>query len=244
MNPKEKIYTQSLPSGLSFDMIRVEGGSFDMGSNDPEALDSEKPVHRVTVPTFYIGKYLVTQEVWEAIMKKNPASYIGEKKPVEQVSWEDAHQFIQKLNAQTNQAYHLPSEAEWEFAARGGIHTEGYLYAGSDKLKEVGWYDGNSNLNGTLPVGLKMANELGIYDMSGNVFEWCEDDWHGNYEGAPTDGSTWIEGGRRGSRRVVRGGYWFRRCAALPCLLSQRRRAGRSRQRHWVSVGVVSPFGR
>ena len=137
---------------------------------------------------------------------------------MEQVSWDDAQAFLEKLNAlpevqryleqldPQGDKFRLPSEAEWEFAARGGRNTNGFKYAGSNKLKEVGWYDENSYYE-TKPVGLKFPNELGLYDMSGNVYEWCADAWHGNYEDAPEDGSAWMEGGDQ-NIRVVRGGSW------------------------------------
>ena len=201
-------HKEILESGFSFEMVWVGGGIFEMGGSDAEAYEDEHPVHEVAVPSFYLGKYPVTQELWKEVMGNNPSVFKGEDRPVETVSWEEAQAFIQKLNQETGKSYRLPSEAEWEFGARGGIHSEGYLYSGSDKLKEVGWYDANSG-HGTHSVGLKMANELGIFDLSGNVYEWCEDDWHGSYKGAPADGSAWIDHEERGSRRVVRGGSWL-----------------------------------
>ena len=139
-------------------------------------------------------------------MKDNPSFFTGDSRPVETVSWEDAQAFIQKLNELTGKVYRLPAEAEWEYAARGGQHSKGYKYAGSNKLKEVGWYRENSHVE-TKAVGLKYSNELGLYDMSGNVWEWVEDQWHGNYEGAPTDGSAWVDK-EEGTSRVLRGGSW------------------------------------
>ncbi|MEM7373428.1 MAG: formylglycine-generating enzyme family protein [Bacteroidota bacterium] len=224
-------YTETLPAGLSFEMILVEGGHFMMGGEGEDALDSETPVHSVSVPSFYLGRYLCTQALWQTIMGKNPSRFPGEERPVETVSWKDTQAFIARLNRLTGQAYRLPTEAEWEFAARGGIHSEGYLYAGSDKLREVGWYKENATEN-TKAVGLLLPNELGLYDMSGNIFEWCADDWHETYRGAPSDGTAWIDGelteeqnkgwlaalkGRpatrpmsssRGSHRILRGGGW------------------------------------
>ncbi len=199
---------------IAFDMIYVAGGSFRMGSEAEEAFDREQPVHSVQVPDFHLGRFLVTQALWQAVMGENPSWLQGDDRPVEQVSWEDCHLFIDRLNAKTGKAYRLPTEAEWEYAARGGSLSEGYLYAGSDELEEVAWYGANSG-NQSQPVGLKLPNELGIYDMSGNVLEWCEDDWHGSYEGAPADGSAWIDSGNRGTYRVCRGGHWLysaRRC--------------------------------
>ncbi|HNL39237.1 MAG TPA: formylglycine-generating enzyme family protein [Saprospiraceae bacterium] len=210
------IYTETFPSGFSFDMIHVEGGAFRMGGDDPEATGEEKPVHEVTVPAFYLGKFPVTQGLWKAVMGNNPSYFKGDLRPVETVSWVDAQGFIKRLNSATEESrkkqglgpYRLPTEAEWEFAARGGAYPEGYLYAGSDKLKEVGWYDENSN-NQTQDVGLLMGNELGLYDLSGNVYEWTEDHWHENYkDNPPADGSAWLSADPR-APRVVRGGYYF-----------------------------------
>jgi formylglycine-generating enzyme required for sulfatase activity len=172
-----------------------------------------------------LGKYPVTQALWQAVMKNNPSYFPGADRPVEQVSWEDCQEFIHKLNAQTKGRYRLPSEAEWEFAARGGVRSEGYLYAGSDKLEEVGWYGDNSGSE-THPVGHKLPNELGLYDLSGNVYEWCRDDWHDSYERSEgfkplaMDGSAWVDQPQRASYRVVRGGGWF--YAARGCRVSDR----------------------
>ena len=209
------ITEQNLPNGATFDMLLIESGEFDMGGADEEAYDEEKPVHRVTVPSFYLGKYPVTQSVWTAVMESSPSSFKGDQRPVERVSWEDAREFISKLNDMTGKSYRLPSEAEWEYAARGGVllEGEGYLYAGSDNLKQVGWYNENSD-GETHDVGLKYPNELGLYDLSGNVWEWCQDQWHDNYEGAPDDGAAW-EDRDTGTYRVLRGGsftYNSRRC--------------------------------
>ena len=215
---KNKNYTETLPSELSFEMIYIKEGSFMMGNDDNKAYDWEKPVHKVTVPSFYLGKYLLTQVLWEAVMGNNPSRFKGENRPVEQVSWEDTQIFIQKLNEMTGRTYRLPTEAEWEFAARGGIHTEEYRYAGSDKLKEVGWYEENSS-GQTHPVGQKLGNELSLYDMSGNVWEWVEDQWHSDYTGAPKDGSAWLNADK-GASRVLSGGSWIR--SARRCRVSDR----------------------
>jgi sulfatase modifying factor 1 len=200
-------FTEELATGLSFEMVYVEGGEFEMGGKDAEAYDDEKPVHSVHVPAFFLGPYPVTQELWEQIMGNNPSSFKGTTRPVEKVSWHDAHAFLEKLNAETGKNYRLPTEAEWEYAARGGVRSMGFMYAGSDKLKEVGWYGENSG-GETHPVGQLLGDELGLYDMSGNVWEWCEDDWHNDYQGAPTDGSAWIARPNRGPARVLRGGGW------------------------------------
>ena len=234
----KRIYTERLPSGPSFDMLLVEGGSFQMGGTDEEAIDREKPIHEVEVPTFYLGKYPVTQGLWEAIMGNNPSGYKGPRHPVENVSWEDVQKFLQRLNKETKQSYRLPTEAEWEFAARGGIHTEEYLYAGSDKLSEVGWYDDNAG-NGTKVVGQLLENELGLFDMSGNVYEWCEDDYHDNYEGAPLDGSAWIDRPKRGGSRVLRGGAWGG--AARRCRVSDRNHLAPVVRNDFVGFRLVLP---
>ena len=203
----------------AFEMIFVEGGTFLMGGADEEAYGDEKPVHKVQVYPFYLARYPVTQALWQAVMRNNPSNFKGADRPVERVSWDDCQDFLQKLNAHTGKNYRLPTEAEWEYAARGGAYSEGYLYAGSDKLKDVGWYRENSG-GETHPVGEKLPNELGLYDLSGNVWEWCEDDWHDNYTGAPQDGSAWVDAGSRGSSRGNRGGSW--NDGALRCRVSGR----------------------
>ena len=208
---KKSTYTETLPDGTSFDMIYIEGGSFMMGD---EKYTIAQPVHKVTVPDFYLAKFPVTQALWQAVMEENPARFKGENRPVEQVSWDDIQIFIEKLKEKAGKNYRLPSEAEWEYAARGGKNAlarqekgKDFIYAGGNKLKEVGWYDDNRH-DETKPVGLKPPNELGLYDMSGNVFEWCADVWHSDYEDAPEDGSAWLSGGEQ-DLRVVRGGSWY-----------------------------------
>lgn len=197
----------SKTSPFEAEMVLVKGGSFQMGSNES---DSEKPIHTVALADFYIGKYEVTQKQWRSIMGNDP-SELGfpgcDQCPVESVSWNDVQHFLQELNAKyPGQNYRLPSEAEWEYAARGGQRGKGYTYAGSNKLGEVAWYDLNSGKE-THPVGLKKANELGLYDLSGNVWEWCADVWHYDYSGAPKDGSAWLTAGDQ-EWRVLRGGSW------------------------------------
>ncbi|MCB0634137.1 MAG: formylglycine-generating enzyme family protein [Saprospiraceae bacterium] len=189
------------------DLVFVEGGTFVMG-DDESGFDREKPAHPVNVPSFYIGKYPVTQRLWQAVMGTNPSRFSGEKRPVESVSWDDTQDFIEQLNKKTGKTFRLPSEAEWEYAARGGKYSQGYLFSGSDKLKQVSWYDDNSN-GETQEVGLLLLNELGLYDMSGNVYEWCEDDYHDNYQKAPGDAKAWIDLPKRGALRVLRGGSYF-----------------------------------
>lgn len=194
--------------GVSFKMIAVEGGTFQMGSpeSDTEAYDDEKPQHEVKLSNYYIGETEVTQELWETVMGSNPSGVKGSKLPVENVSWNDCQTFIGKLNAQTGKTFRLPTEAEWEYAARGGKKSKGYTYSGSNTIAEVAWYGNNSNKE-THDVALKTPNELGIYDMSGNVGEWCQD-WYGAtyYENSST---TAPQGPASGTHRVLRGGSWF-----------------------------------
>ncbi len=193
-------------NGVSFEMIPVEGGTFTMGATaeqGSDAYDDEKPAHKVNLSSYAIGKYEVTQALWKAVMGNNPSGFKGDNNPVEQVSWNDCQTFISKLNAITGKNFRLPTEAEWEFAARGGKKSNGYKYSGSNDLDEVAWHDSNSGSK-THPVGTKKPNELGIYDMSGNVWEWCGD-WFGNYISSSQTNPT---GPTSGSYRVRRGGSW------------------------------------
>ncbi|MBL7775861.1 MAG: formylglycine-generating enzyme family protein, partial [Saprospiraceae bacterium] len=158
---------------------------------------------------FYLGEFLVTQELWEAVTGENPSRFQGACRPVERVSWNDIEQvFLPALREKTGQNFRLPSEAEWEYAARGGPfwQSEVYRYAGSDKIEQVGWYDQNSGRE-TQEVGRLLPNALGLYDLSGNLWEWCADTWHDNYREAPNDGSAWMNGGDA-ERAVLRGGSW------------------------------------
>ena len=211
-------------NGVSFNMIRVEGGTFTMGATLEEgsiAWVNENPAHQVTLSSYYIGETEVTQALWEAVMGSNPSYFKGANRPVEKVSWDDCQTFISKLNAITGKAFRLPTEAEWEYAARGGTRSMGYKYSGSNTMDEVGCYyenSGNSHLDETNwdygkldsigscthPVKQKKANELGIYDMSGNVWEWCLV-WYGKYSYSSQTNPT---GPSSGSNRVVRGGSW------------------------------------
>jgi formylglycine-generating enzyme required for sulfatase activity len=187
---------------FGIEMVYVKGGTFQMGSNDGDS--DEKPVHTVTVSDFYIGKYEVTQKQWREIMGNNPSNFKNcDNCPVEMVSWNDVQEFIKKLNQKTGKNYRLPTEAEWEYAARGGSQSRGYKYAGSNNIGEVAWYDDNSSSK-THAVGGKKPNELGIYDMSGNVYEWCSD-WYGNYSAGSQRNP---QGPTSGTIRVLRGGGW------------------------------------
>ena len=191
------------------EMVRVQGGTFMMGCTEEQSncFDDEKPVHRVQVPDFEISKYEVTQELWEAVMGENRSGFNDcARCPVDSVSWKDIQPFLEKLNTLLQgDRYRLPTEAEWEYAARGGQQSRGYEYAGSDTPDLVGWYEEYGRY-GTHPVGQKAANELGLYDMSGNVWEWVADCWNSSYRGAPSDGSAWTRGDCR--ERVVRGGSY------------------------------------
>lgn len=194
-------------NGVEFKMIKVEGGTFSMGATSEQeydALSCEKPVHSVTLSDYYIGETEVTQELWEAVMGSNPSYFEGDnQRPVENVSWNDCQKFIKKLNRLTGKEFRLPTEAEWEYAARGGKYSRGYKYSGSNNADEVAWYDSNSGSK-THPVKTKKDNELGLYDMSGNVWEWCND-WWGCYQ---SNSQTNPTGPSEGESRVLRGGGW------------------------------------
>ena len=192
---------------LISNMVYVSGGTFIMGATSEQgsdAEDDEKPVHQVTLSSFSTGRYEVTQEEWEAVMGSNPSHRKGAKHPVENVSWNDCQEFIRKLNALTGKQFRLPTEAEWEYAARGGNNSRGYKYPGSNDIGSVAWYWRNSN-HQTHPVGQKAPNELGLYDMAGNVMEWCND-WFGAYGSSP---QTNPKGPSNGSFHVFRGDSWI-----------------------------------
>lgn len=196
------------------EMVAIPPGSFEMGSDD---YDSEKPVHRVSISrSFALGKTEVTQGQWKAIMGNNPSKFsnCGDNCPVEHVSWDDAQEFIRKLNAKTGKQYRLPSDAEWEYSERAGSTTtypwgeqasHEYANYGTDKCC-AGLAQGRDQWVNTSPAGSFPANAFGLYDMSGNVSEWVEDSYHDSYDGAPTDGSAWVGDG---AKRVLRGGSWF-----------------------------------
>ena len=216
--PFGEVFTESV-SEVNFDMVYVKGGTFSMGATaeqGSDVYDDEKPVHQVTLSDYYIGKYEVTQGLWKAVMGSNPSYYkSGDNYPVEMVSWDEVQDFLTKLNALTGKHYVLPTEAQWEYAARGGVKSQGYKYSGSNELDDVAWHSGNSGYE-THPVGLKSPNELGIYDMSGNVWEWCSD-WYGDYS---SSSQTNPIGPVNGSDRVIRGGCWGNR--ARDCRVSIR----------------------
>ena len=212
--------TISIPvkDGINIEMVKVEAGTFMMGAtSEMENPDSdEKPVHQVTLTNdYYMGKYEVTQALWQAVMGSNPSFFQGGNLPVESVSWNDCQEFISRLNSLTGRKFRLPTEAEWEYAARGGKKSRGYQYSGSSNLSDVAWFNENSSWK-THHVGMKQANELEIYDMSGNVWEWCQD-WYGVYDSSsqtnPTGAIGW-------SFHVRRGGCWSDDVGY--CSLSQR----------------------
>lgn len=206
--------------GLEFRMKYVDGGTFMMGATPEQggdAFDGEKPVHQVTLSDYYIGETQVTQALWRAVMGNNPSYFKGDDNPVENVSWEDCQEFVKRLNQRSGYNFRLPTEAEWEYAARGGRMSKGYKYAGSNDIDEIAWYDDKTH-----PVKVKKANELGLYDMSGNVREWCDDWYYCNYSANSQTNPT---GPASGSHRVLRGGGYssdawncrvFSRCSSDP----------------------------
>lgn len=193
--------------GVTFKMVPIEGGTFNMGATSEQteyALTDEYPVHQVTLSCFYMGATEVTQELWQAVMGSNPSEFTDDLQcPVEKVSWDDCQTFIAKLNELTGRKFRLPTEAEWEFAARGGNKTRVYEYSGSNTIDDVAWYSSNS-ASTTHPVATKAPNELGLYDMTGNVWEWCSD-WYKSYSDEPQTNPT---GATTGDWRVYRGGSW------------------------------------
>ncbi len=203
--------------GVTFTMISVEGGTFTMGATSEQGNDvasAEKPAHKVTLGDYYIGETEVTQALWQAVMGNNPSRFKGNtNRPVENVSWNDCQKFIKKLNRLTGETFRLPTEAEWEYAARGGNKSKGYIHAGSNIVSDVAWYKvnaldvGSSSPDyGNHPVKGKQPNELGLYDMSGNVSEWCSDWYDSSYYGSSPENNP--TGPTIGSSRLCRGGSW------------------------------------
>ena len=231
MRPETKDEETFTVNGASFTMKLVEGGTFKMGATSEQGSDAgdyEKPVHNVTLSSYYIGETEVTQALWKAVMgttvsqqrdkadKSWPLRGEGNNYPMYYISWNDCQEFIRKLNQKTGKNFRLPTEAEWEYAARGGKTGKGYKYAGSNTIDNVAWYNQTTNDNGTKPVKTKSPNELGLYDMSGNVSEWCSD-WYGNYS---SGSQTNPQGSSSGLHRVLRGGSW--RDDARDCRVSRR----------------------
>jgi formylglycine-generating enzyme required for sulfatase activity len=208
--------SEDLGSGAILEMVAIPGGSFVMGSPSTETGRSsyEGPQRTVNISPFFMGKYEVTQEQYQAVMGNNPANFKGAKRPVEKVSWDDAVEFCRKLTQKTGKTYRLPAEAEWEYACRAGTTTP--FYFGDTITPDLVNYNGNF-VYGSAPKGLYREkttdvgsfppNSFGLYDMHGNVLEWCSDKWHDNYNGALTDGSSWETG--TDNERLLRGGSWF-----------------------------------
>ena len=214
-SPSKKI--EDLGNGIELEMVYIPGGSFIMGSpeNEEQRNSNESPQHKVTLQPFYISKYPITQNQYQAIMGNNPSTFEGESRPVENVNWYDATEFCQKLSEKTRKIYRLPSESHWEYACRAGTTTPFYFQ--ETITSELVNYNGNYPYGNapkgkyrqeTTDVGMFPPNAFGLYDMHGNVLEWCQDVWHKNYNGAPTDGSAWESEGKN-SYRILRGGSWF-----------------------------------
>ena len=233
-----RFYIEALEGDLGIEMVEIPGGSFLMGSpeDEPERSNDKGPQHEVTVPRFFMGRYPITQAQWKFVagltqvnreLKRDPSSFKGSDRPVEQVSWYDAVEFCDRLAVLSDRAYRLPSEAEWEYACRAGTQTP--FYYGKTLTTDLANYNGNFTYDGgpkgeyrkeTTPVGQFPANAFGLHDMHGNVDEWCQDPWHDGYGGAPTDGSAWLDSEEESDRRdaeesdlynkkrVIRGSSW------------------------------------
>ena len=210
---EELIYVEENETSINtidMEFVLIQSGEFDMGSpaNETGRYDNEGPVHHVTISeAFYLGKYEVTQKQWHEVMGDDPSHFKGDDLPVKNVSWDDVQEFIKKLNKKENtHKYRLPSEAEWEYAARAGTTTRYSFGDGNLKLGEYAWYSENSG-DKTHPVCKKGANPWGLYNVHGDIWEWVQDEWHNTYDGAPADGSAWEDG--VSAVRVLRGGGWF-----------------------------------
>jgi formylglycine-generating enzyme required for sulfatase activity len=222
-----KSYTEDLGSEVKLTLMLIPAGEFVMGApaDEPDSLNYERPQHLVQVPQFLLGRYPVTQAQWRVVagyeqgssieLNPDPSKFKGDNHPVESVSWEDAQEFCRRLSAKTGKKYRLPSEAEWEYACRAGTVTP--FHFGATISSELANYRGSETYNNgpegeyrgkTTDVGVFPANDWGLYDMHGNVWEWCEDNWHGNHEGAPGDGSAWVDTGSN-TYKLVRGGSWI-----------------------------------
>jgi len=227
-----RYFIETLPNDVSLEMVEIPAGSFEMGApeSEKESLDSERPQHEVTLEKFCMGKYPITQAQWRSVatlpqinqeLNPDPSNFNGDKRPVEQVSWLDTMEFCRRLSVHTKREYRLPSEAEWEYACRAGTTTP--FHFGETITTDYVNYNGNYPY-GDAPKGeyreettdvgsYKAANAFGLYDMHGNVWEWCADDWHDSYKGAPKDGSVWIKDNKNyeapETLKLLRGGSWF-----------------------------------
>ena len=213
-----RYFTEDLGNGVNLEMAAIPGGTFIMGSraNEARGENNERPQHQVTVPSFFMGKYSVTQAQYQAIMGTNPSNFKGSNRPVERVSWNNAVAFCQELSQRAGKNYRLPSEAEWEYACRAGTTTR--FHFGEMITTDLANYNGNYTY-GQEPKGVcrketrevgsfGVANNFGLYDMHGNVWEWCQDSWHSSYKGAPTDGSAWLDTEENTNFKQLRGGSW------------------------------------
>jgi formylglycine-generating enzyme required for sulfatase activity len=212
-----EFFAENLGNGVVLEMVKIPGGKFMMGSQEFEdgEDESQRPQHQVTVPSFLIGKFAITQEQYQAVMGENYCGFSGAKRPVERVSWDDAVNFCAKISEKTGNNYRLPSETEWEYACRAGTTTP--FHFGETITTDLVNYEGNYTYDSapkgqyreqTTDVGSFPANQFGLYDMHGNVWEWCQDNWHENYNGAPSDGSAWLNNNEN-SFRLLRGGSWY-----------------------------------
>jgi formylglycine-generating enzyme required for sulfatase activity len=231
--PPDDILILELHEGVTLELLRVSAGDFMMGTNSMlnDWFEHARPVHSVTIERdFYLGKYEVTQSQWETVMGNNPSnSATSGDQPVEQVSWAEAVEFCERVSDLTGQEVRLPSEAEWEYACRAGTTTDYSFGNSSSALGEYAWYEANSEFT-THPVGEKLPNPWGLHDLHGNVWEWCQDVWHEDYSGAPTDGTAWTTDGDS-ARRIIRGGSR----ANLPSvLLSGNRHSQESEAPHFL----------
>ncbi|MEH2407485.1 SUMF1/EgtB/PvdO family nonheme iron enzyme [Nostoc sp.] len=245
-NEKAKYFEEDLGNGVTLEMVQIPGGTFTMGSpkGEVERLDRENPPHQLTVPGFFMGKYAVTQAQYQAIMGTNPSNFKGDRRPVEQVSWDEAVEFCKKLSQKTGHTYRLPSEAEWEYACRAGTTTP--FYFGETITTDLVNYDGNYPYGSapkgeyreqTTSVGKFSPNSFGLYDMHGNVWEWCQDVYNDNYQRAPTDGSAWLTG-KDNNIRLLRGGSWISH--ARNCRSANRNWDARAGRNYNVGFRVVA----
>ncbi|MDZ8105416.1 MAG: SUMF1/EgtB/PvdO family nonheme iron enzyme [Nostoc sp. DedQUE12a] len=259
---RAEFFTEDLGNGVVLEMVAIPGGKFLMGSpeNEPKRLDRESPQHTVTIQPFFMGKFPVTQAQWAAVanlgkvnidLNPDPSNFKGANRPVEQVSWDDAVEFCARLSQKTGKTYRLPSEAEWEYACRAGTTTP--FYFGETITTDLANYDGNYTYSSapegkyrkqTTDVGIFPANLFGLFDMHGNIWQWCQDKWHKNYNNAPTDGSAWLSDNDN-NYRLLRGGSWisnpgYCRCASRN-IYDRAERGGMS---SYVSFRIVCAFGR